>query len=151
MSRNFFSATLIILVLSWYIMYGVLDRDYDIVEAAVQDTVYSYTQIAAKKGILYKSVYDEMNARLGRLAGTSYEVFLKAEKFQGGSSDPLVLSGTDVIDTDLRAAGYDLITIHVIYFKPHPVSAMFRLPGFLSIGSGDYEAFLYGRSCLYIQ
>ncbi len=147
--QNFFAALIIIPILTWYSMFGVLDRNYTMAQQEVENTVYKYTQIAAKKGVLYKSVYDELCSKLDKYG--EYEVYLSAERFDGTASSPLKLEGWDIIDLDLRSNNYDLINVIVVYRKRHPVSVMYEFSVFGVPNGKQVDFKLFGKACSYVQ
>lgn len=147
--RQFWAMTIIIPMLMWYVLFGVLDRNYDMKQKDVENIIYTYTQIAVKKGELYKTVYDEMCKKLNRYG--SYEVYITAERYTDAPTDPTKLEGYTVIDTGLREQGYDLLTISVIYDKPDPITAMYNMTSLMTPRANAYDFRLAGTSSMYIQ
>ncbi|MFZ5352211.1 MAG: hypothetical protein ACOZCL_05740 [Bacillota bacterium] len=146
--QNYLAALIIIPVITWYSMFGVLDRNYKLAQQDIENTVYTYTQIAAKKGVIYKSVFDEMCSKLDKYG--EYEVYLKAERFEE-SAEVIKLEGWSIIDADLRNQGYDLINITVVYTKRHPVSVLYEYSVFGTPNGKKYDFRLTARACSYIQ
>lgn len=147
--HNFLAALIIIPIITWYSMFGVLDRNYKIVQHDVENIVYTYTQIGAKKGLLYKSVYEEMCSKLDKYG--EYEIYLSAEKFEGKETDPFLMEGWSIINMDLRDQDYDLLNIIVIYTKRHPVSIMYEISVLGTSNGNKYDFRVSGKACAYIQ
>jgi hypothetical protein len=117
-----------------------LTYNFDIIQQDVENIVFKYTQIAAKKGCLYRSVYDEMVKKIEKYG--TFEIALKAESFNGGTIT--VLEGEDIIDRNLRDEGYDLLTISVMAVKKHPLSIMYSMNMFMKPTGKDYDIRLCG-------
>lgn len=147
--HNFWAALLVLPIFTWYSMFTVLDRNYTLAQQDVENIVYQYTQVAAKKGILYKTVLEEMDENLSKYG--EHEIFITAEKFDG-NTEPTKLESWDVVDKDLRDMGYDLINVTVIYDKRHPVSVMYEYSVFgTPTGIGQSRNFsLFGKASSYI-
>ncbi len=147
--QNFWAALLVLPVFTWYSMFTVLDRNYTLAQQDVENIVYQYTQIAAKKGMLYKNVLEEMDENLSKYG--EHEIFITAEKFEEGT-EPTKIEAWDVVDEDLREMGYDLINVTVTYNKRHPVSVMYEYSVFgTPTGTGrSYEFCLFGKASSYI-
>jgi hypothetical protein len=114
----------------------------------VENIVYQYTQIAAKKGVLYKSVLTEMNEELNKYGG--HEIFITAERFDGGA-DSTKVEAWDVVDKDLRKQGYDILNITVIYDERHPVSVMYEYSVFGTPNGQTRNFSLFGKASSYIR
>lgn len=146
--HNFWAALLVLPIFTWYSMFTVLDRNYTLAQQDVENIVYQYTQIAAKKGTLYTKVLEEMDDDLSKYG--EHEVFITAERFEG-NAEPVQLEAWDVVDKDLRELGYDLINISVIYEKRHPVSVMYEYSVF-GTPNGQTRSFcLFGKASSYIR
>jgi hypothetical protein len=146
--HNFWAVLVVLPIFTWYSMFTVLDRNYTIAQQDVENIVYQYTQVAAKKGILFESVLNDMEEELSKYG--EYEVFIKAEKFQGNSA-PIILDGKTVVNYDLRKQGYDLISLTVIYKKRHPVSIMYEYSVLGAPKGSSYNFTLFGKSSSYIR
>lgn len=146
--QNFWAVLVVLPIFTWYSMFTVLDRNYTLEQQDVENIVYQYTQIAAKKGVLYKSVYDEMNAQLDKYG--SHEVYISAEKFVGSAS-PVKIKDSAVIDSALRDSGYDLLNITVVYTKRHPVSILYEYSIFGTPNGNSYDFTLFGKASSYIR
>jgi hypothetical protein len=128
-------------------MFTVLDRNYTLAQQDVENIVYQYTQIAAKKGILYEEVLEEMDKNLSKYG--EHEIYISAESFSG-DGEPERLEAWDVVDTDLREQGYDLINISVIYDERHPVSVMYEYSVFGTPNGETRNFSLFGKASSYI-
>lgn len=146
--QNFWAVLVVLPVFTWYSMFTVLDRNYTIAQQDVENIVYRYTQIAAKKGVLYRSVFDDMEKQLSKYG--EHEIYVKAEKFIGDQI-PVVTEGWAVLDSDLREQGYDILNITVAYNKRHPVSLMYEYSVFGPPNSKSYEFILFGKASSYIR
>jgi len=146
--QNFWAVLVVLPIFTWYSMFSVLDRNYTIAQQAVENIVYEYTQIAGKKGILYKSILEEMDSRLSKYG--PHEIYLTAEKFDG-SALPVKTEGWDIVDMDLRERGYDLVNISVIYNKRHPVSVMYEFSVFGATTGRNIDITLFGNASSYIR
>lgn len=142
--EDFIPAIIIIAILTWFTFTISLTYNFDIVQQDVENIVFQYTQIAAKKGILHESVYDEMIKKLDKYG--SFNIYLKAEKFDG--SIVTELEGESIINRDLRAEGYDLLTIAVVAHKKHPVNLLYSLNMFMVPNGKDLDIRLFGKACV---
>lgn len=146
--QNFWAVLLVLPVFTWYSMFTVLDRNYTLAQQDVENIVYQYTQIAAKKGVLYKEVLDEMERHLSKYG--EHEIFITAEKFDG-NGEIVVLEGVDTVDAELREMGFDLLNITVIYSKRHPVSIMYEYSVLGTPNNKSYNFTLFGKASSYIR
>lgn len=146
--NRFWAFSLIMPIMMWYVLFGVLDRNYDVALKDVENTIYTYNMIASKKGILNKSILDEMTKKLSKYG--PYDMYITAEKYDGGAT-PTKLEGYAVVNTDLRAQGYDLLTINVMYKRPHAVSALYKVTVFMTPQASANELYLFGTSTMYIR
>ena len=146
--QNFWAVLVVLPIFTWYSMFTVLDRNYTMAQQDVENIVYQYTQIAAKKGILYESVLSDMEEQLSKYG--NYEIFIKAERFEG-NSEPVALEGMNTVNYDLREQGYDLISVTVIYSKRHPVSVMYEFSVFGTPNNKSYDFALFGKASSYIR
>jgi hypothetical protein len=147
--EKFWASLLVIPVFMWYSFHAVLDRDFRIRQQAVENIVYQYTQIAAKKGSLYHSVYSEMEERLSQFG--DFEINIYAEKFTGNSDTPEVIAKEDVIGKDLRASGYDIINVYVESSNTHPLGRLYRLTPYGAGSGADTDIRYFGKASVYIQ
>jgi hypothetical protein len=129
-------------------MFTVLDRNYTMEQQDVENIVYQYTQIAAKKGVLYQSVLDEMEKQLSKYG--EHQIYITAEKFVG-NNEPYTIEGLSTIDTGLRESGFDLLNITVVYNKRHPVSIMYEYGVFGTPTNISYNFTLFGKASSYIR
>jgi hypothetical protein len=146
--HNFWAVLVVLPIFTWYSMFTVLDRNYTLAQQDVENIVYQYTQIAAKKGILYESVLSDMEEQLSKYG--DYEMFLEAERFESGG-ESVLLEGMTMVNHDLRKQGYDLISITVIYNKRHPVSILYEYSIFGVPNSKSYDFTLFGKASSYIR
>jgi hypothetical protein len=146
--HNFWAVLVVLPIFTWYSMFTVLDRNYTLAQQDVENIVYQYTQIAAKKGMLYESVLSDMEEELSKYG--DHEMFLKAERYEG-DGEPVILDGMTIVNTDLRKQGYDLISITVIYNKRHPVSILYEYSIFGVPNSNSYDFTLFGKASSYIR
>lgn len=150
--QNFWAALLVLPIFTWYSMFTVLDRNYTLAQQDVENIVYEYTQIAAKKGMLSNQILKEMDEELSKYG--PHEISVTAEKFEG-NAEPTRLEAMDVISKesrviDLRDTGYDLINITVIYDKRHPVSVMYEYSVFGTPNGESRNFSLFGKASSYI-
>ncbi|OGO78083.1 MAG: hypothetical protein A2Y23_15485 [Clostridiales bacterium GWB2_37_7] len=146
--QNFWAVLVVLPIFTWYSMFTVLDRNYNLAQQDVENIVYRYTQIAAKKGVLYQSVLEEMEKQLSKYG--EYEIYISAEKFLG-NDEPTVIEGWDAVDVGLRAEGYDLLNVTVQYNKHHPVSILYEYSVFGAQNSKSYNLTLFGKASSYIR
>lgn len=146
--QNFWAVLVVLPIFTWYSMFTVLDRNYTIAQQEVENIVYQYTQIAAKKGVLYRSVLEEMDQNLSKYG--EHEIYITAEKFVG-SDEPVTLEGWQAVDAELREQGYDLLNITVTYTKRHPVSVMYEYSVFGTPNNKSYSFVLFGKASSYIR
>ncbi len=146
--QNFWAVLVVLPIFTWYSMFTVLDRNYTIAQQDVENIVYQYTQIAAKKGVLYKSVLEEMDKNLSKYG--EHEIYITAEKFVG-NDEPVKLEGWQAVDAELREQGYDLLNITVTYTKRHPVSVMYEYSVFGTPNNKSYNFVLFGKASSYIR
>mgnify|MGYP001166079138 CR=1 FL=1 len=147
--EKFWAALLVIPVFTWYSFHAVLDRDFRIKQQLVENTVYQYTQIAAKKGALYESVYDEMTDKLLKFG--EFKISITAERFTGTNDIPEVISGSDIVGRDLRAEGYDIINVYVEYLKEHPLGRLYELTPFSTRSGIEADIRHFAKASVYIQ
>lgn len=145
--QNFWAALLVLPIFTWYSMFTVLDRNYTLAQQDVENIVYQYTQVAAKKGILYKSILEEMDKNLDKYG--EHEIFITAEKFDG-NAESIKMEAWDAVDKDLREMGYDLINVTVLYDKRHPVSVMYEYSVFGTPTGKSHDFCLFGKASSYI-
>lgn len=147
--EKFWASLLVIPIFMWYSFHAVLDRDFKIKQQAVENVVYQYTQIASKKGVLYPSVYGEMEEKLSRFG--TFEIMVSAEKFAGGSDTPEVIADEDLIGQDLRSQGYDIINIYVESLNEHPLGRLYEITPFGTDSGVETDIRYFARASVYIQ
>lgn len=147
--EKFWASLLVIPIFMWYSFNFALDRDFKIKQQLVQNTVYQYTQIAAKKGMLYDSVYNEMETKLNRLG--AFDISVSAEKFTIGSDTPVVITNEDVINKNLREEGFDIINIYVRSRNEHPLSRLYEITPYGTSTGQDCDIRFFGKAAVYIQ
>ena len=138
--EDFYPAIIIMCILTYFMLSMSLTYQFDIIQQDVENIVFKYTQIAAKKGCLYQSVYDEMVSKIEKYG--TFEISLKAERFYGATVTEL--EGDDIIDRNLRDEGYDLLTISVMAIKKHPLSIIYSMNMFMKPTGNDYDIRLCG-------
>ena len=147
--EKFWASLLVIPIFMWYSFHAVLDRDFKIRQQAVENIVYQYTQVAAKKGALYNSVYEEMKNRLYKYG--EFEINVTAEKFTGASDIPELLDGMEVVDKDLRSKGYDIINIYVESENEHPLGRLYEVTPFGTKSGVEADIRYFAKASVYIQ
>lgn len=147
--EKFWASLLVIPVFMWYSFHAVLDRDFKIRQQAVENIVYQYTQIAAKKGVLYESVYREMEDKLSRFG--EFDIYLNAEKFTGSGYVPEVIEGMGVIGIDLRELGYDIINIYAVSRNEHPLGRLYKVTPFGTRSGAEADIRHFAKASVYIQ
>ena len=140
--EDFFPAIIILCVLTFFMFAVSLTYNFDIIQQDVENIVFQYTQIAAKKGCLHQSVYDEMVRKIEKYG--TFDIYLKAESFNGSTITEI--EGADVIDRNLRDEGYDLLTISVMAQKRHPVNIMYSMNIFMLPNGKDLDIRLCGKA-----
>jgi len=147
--EKFWAALLVIPVLMWYSFHSVLDRDFKIKQQAIENIVYQYTQIAAKKGALYESVYAEMEQRLKAFG--EFDIAVSAEKYTGNSNTPEVIVNDAVVGRELRSQGYDIINIYAEGRKEHPLGRLYELTPFGTPSGVFTDIRFFAKASVYIQ
>lgn len=147
--EKFWASLIIIPIFTWYSFQAVLDRDFKIKQQAVENIVYQYTQIAAKKGALYDSVYMELEKRLSRYG--VFEITLSAERYGSAGSTPEVITGSEVINRQLRSEGYDIINIYAECYNEHPLGRLYELTPFGSRSGVEADIRHFAKASVYIQ
>lgn len=147
--EKFWASLLVIPVFMWYSFHAVLDRDFKIRQQAVENIVYQYTQVAAKKGALYNSVYDEMKNRLSKFG--EFDIIVTAEKFEGTGDIPGLIEGIGVIGKDLRKEGYDIINVYAESRNQHPLGRLYEITPFGTKTGGEADIRYFGKASVYIQ
>ncbi len=147
--EKFWASLLVMPLLTWFSFHGTLDRDFKIRQQSVENIVYQYTQIAAKKGALYESVYNELQERLKPFG--IFDISVSAEKYRGNTDQPQLISNMSVIGRELREEGYDIINIYVKCKTRHPLSRLYEMTPLGQSISGAYDIRLYGKASVYIQ
>jgi len=113
----------------------------------IENTVFEYTQLVAKKGCFYKVTFDEMYGKLK--SGGFFDVYLTATK--QGAAGETIESGYKIIDKNLRGEGYDKFEITVLYRKQHPLTALLKQNFFFGGNGNQGEITLGASSCGFIQ
>ncbi|MBP7073357.1 MAG: hypothetical protein KBB40_07640 [Clostridia bacterium] len=147
--EKFWASILVIPIFTWYSFHAVLDRDFRIKQQAVENIVYQYTQIAAKKGALYNSVYNEMEERLSRFG--TFDISLTAERFTGSSDTPELIEGAYIIGRDLRSEGFDIINIYAESINRHPLGRLYEITPFGTRSGAEADIRYFGKASVYIQ
>lgn len=147
--EKFWASLLVIPIFTWYSFHAVLDRDFRIRQQTVENIVYQYTQVAAKKGALYNSVYNEMENRLSRFG--VFDISVTAEKFTGENDIPEVINTSEVIGKDLRSEGYDIINIYVESRNEHPLGRLYEITPFGTKSGTEADIRYFGKASVYIQ
>lgn len=147
--EKFWASLLVIPIFMWYSFHAVLDRDFKIRQQAVENIVYQYTQVAAKKGFLYNSVYEEMKDKLYNHG--KFEINVTAEKFTGTGGAPEIMADAEVIGKDLRSMGYDIINIYVIAEKEHPLGRLYEVTPFGTASGVEADIRYFAKASVYIQ
>lgn len=147
--EKFWASLLVIPIFMWYSFHAVLDRDFKIRQQTVENIVYQYTQVAAKKGVLYNSVYSEMEDKLSRFG--MFDVSVSAEKFTGTSDTPELLEGNEVIGKDLRSEGYDIINIYAESYNEHPLGRLYEVTPFGTKSGAQADIRYFAKASVYIQ
>ena len=147
--EKFWASLLVIPIFTWYSFHAVLDRDFRIRQQAVENIVYQYTQIAAKKGVLYNSVYNEMEDRLSRFG--DFAISLTAERFTGMSDTPELMEGSDIIGRNLRSEGFDIINIYAESTNEHPLGRLYEITPFGTKSGAEADIRYFGKASVYIQ
>ncbi len=147
--EKFWASLLVVPIFMWYSFNAVLDRDFKIRQQAIENTVYQYTQIAAKKGALYDSVYNEMQDKLSRYG--EFDIAVNAEKYTGSKDIPEIIYDSEVIGEDLRREGYDIINIYVEYRKEHPLGKLYEITPFGTKSGVKADIRHFAKASVYIQ
>jgi len=147
--EKFWASLLVIPIFTWYSFHTVLDRDFKIRQQTVENIVYQYTQVAAKKGALYESVYNEMEKSLSRFG--VFDINVTAEKFTGSSDTPEVIENSEVIGKNLRSLGYDIINIYVESYNEHPLGRLYEITPFGTKSGADADMRYFSKASVYIQ
>ncbi len=147
--EKFWASLLVIPIFMWYSFHAVLDRDFKIRQQAVENIVYQYTQVAAKKGTLYNSVYNEMEGKLSKFG--VFDINVSAEKFTGTSDIPEIITNTEVIDKDIRTEGYDIINIYVESQNEHPLGRLYEVTPFGTKSGAEADIRYFAKASVYIQ
>lgn len=147
--EKFWASILVIPIFMWYSFHAVLERDFRIKQQTVENFVYQYTQIAAKKGILYDSVYNELEDKLSRFG--VFDVTVTAEKFNSTGDRPEIAAGSEVIGRDLRSEGYDIINIYVESLNVHPLGRLYEITPFGGSSGAEADIRFFAKAAVYIQ
>ena len=147
MTRGFWVSALIIPILLWFSFFFVLQENFRISQLYVENTVYEYSQLVAKKGTLYKDTFDRMYQKLRKMGEVDVYLSVFREDPQGQISD----HGYGLLDKDLRQEGYDYFKITVIYKNQHPLTAVLNQNFFHGQGLRSSEITLGASSSCYIQ
>lgn len=147
--EKFWASILVIPIFMWYSFHAVLDRDFRIRQQTIENMVYQYTQIAAKKGALYNSVYCELEDKLSRFG--TFDVNVTAERFTGTNDSSEVIEDNKVIGRDLRYEGYDIINIYVESLNEHPLGKLYELTPFGTESGAEADIRYFAKASVYIQ
>lgn len=147
--EKFWASLLVIPIFMWFSFHAVLDRDFRIRQQTVENIVYQYTQVAAKKGAFYNSVYEEMENKLSKFG--VFDISVTAEKFTGTSDTPKLIEGDEVIGKDLRSEGYDIINIYAESYNEHPLGRLYEVTPFGTKSGAEADIRYFGKASVYIQ
>lgn len=147
--EKFWASLLVIPIFMWFSFHAVLDRDFRIRQQTVENIVYQYTQVAAKKGAFYNSVYEEMENKLSRFG--VFDISVTAEKFTDTSDTPKLIEGDEVIGKDLRSEGYDIINICAESYNEHPLGRLYEVTPFGTKSGAEADIRYFGKASVYIQ
>ncbi len=147
--EKFWASLLVIPIFMWYSFHAVLDRDFRIRQQTVENIVYQYTQVAAKKGALYSSVYNEMSDKLSRFG--VFDIIVTAERFTGAGDTPEVIVGDEVIGKDLRSMGYDIINVYTESRNEHPLGRLYSITPYGTKSGFEADIRYFGKASVYIQ
>lgn len=137
--------TLLLILIGFIAFFTIGDRDFATINHSVGNITYRYTQTAGKKGELNDTIYSELENKLNMYG--DFEITVLAEKFEeDGSITRLENSG--VLNYDLRANGFDILTIYVEAKKNHWLSKLFEIS---PLGMKDVTCKTMSKSAVYIQ
>jgi hypothetical protein len=147
--EKFWASILVIPIFMWYSFHAVLDRDFRVRQQTIENVVYQYTQVAAKKGALYNSVYNELEDKLYGFG--VFDINVTAEKFTGTDDNPKVIADLEVIGKDLRSEGYDIINIYVECLNEHPLGKLYEITPFGTKSGAEADIRYFAKASVYIQ
>lgn len=147
--EKFWASILVIPIFMWYSFHAVLDRDFKIRQQTIENIVYQYTQIAAKKGTLYNSVYNELEDKLSRFG--VFDINVTAEKFTGTNDSPNVIADLEIVGKNLRLEGYDIINIYVVSQNEHPLGRLYEVTPFGTGSGAEADIRHFAKASVYIQ
>lgn len=147
--EKFWASILVIPIFMWYSFHTVLDRDFRIRQQTIENVVYQYTQVAAKKGALYNSVFNELEDKLSRYG--AFDINVTVEKFTGTNDSPKVIADLEVIGKDLRTEGYDIINIYVESINGHPLGKLYQITPFGTKSGAEADIRYFAKASAYIQ
>lgn len=116
-------ATLLFILFGWMTSFFVVTNDFQAREQKVFETTYNYTQLAAKKGTFTRGMYQELKTSLSNLG--EYDLHAHGE-YHRPDGTKTIRSGNALLDYPLRDNGYDLLVIHAISKKPHPLTYFYK-------------------------
>lgn len=147
--EKFWASLLVIPIFMWYSFHSVLDRDFKIRQQAVENIVYQYTQVAAKKGAFYDSVYQEMEKKLSGYG--VFKIYMTAEKFTGTGEVPQTIEGLEIMGRDLRGLGYDIINVYAECLNEHPLGKLYEITPFGTRSGAEADIRHFAKASVYIQ
>lgn len=138
--------TILLIIFTWITLFTQFSLDYNTRQQAIENIVYRYTQVAAKKGEMSSLVYEEMEKKLN-LYG-EFDIILSAEKF---SENDVAEYTNDILDTNLREEGFDIINVYAQSRKPHLIKIVMHNTPFGDLNKSNTNYYLIAKSSSYVK
>lgn len=124
---QFMPATILFIIFAWGASFFVATTNYDAQLQKTNEITYNYTQLAAKKGSLTSTMYNELKNRLGAFG--DFDIYAWAERFESDGSKTIV-QGSALLNYNLRDNDFDMIQIHARAKKDHPLTYFYKMATF---------------------
>lgn len=147
MTKGFWACGILLPILLWFSFFFVLQENFRVRQLYIENTVFEYTQLVAKKGSFHKATFNEMYEKLK--SNGAFEVYMTTTKQR--ASGAVVESGYTLLNRNLREEGFDKIEITVVYTKKHPLSAVLNHNFFFGEGERNGDIILGASSSCLIQ
>lgn len=121
--KDIIVGTLVMIIIFSLIYRITLTRDFRLKQKCVEEIVYTYTQIASKKGCISEKLYKNLQNKLSYFG--RFNIIIKVEKYMNSTNEVLkIVDNKNIINKDLRDSKIDLITLYVESKNRHPISIL---------------------------
>ena len=127
-------ATLLFIIFAWGASFFVASSNFDAQTQKATELTYNYTQLAAKKGSLTSTMYNELKTSLSKFG--DFDIYAKAERYNSDGTKSTI-EGASLLNYDLRENDYDTLQIHARSSKDHGLTYFYKMAIF---GATDFAS-----------